>query len=455
MIANGQPSTATTPATDVVVVGAGLAGAQTCAELRAAGFSGAITLLGAEPDLPYDRPPLSKAAVTETTGDLGFDFEALDVDFRPHTSAVGLRGASVGVDEPLRVTTDAGAELPADAVVVATGAAPIIPPGWRTSERIRVLRTRADALALGQFLDRSGQPRQFESLAVLGGSWIGLEVASRVAAQGVRVALVERAAWLLPQLPPEVGRLVRTWCDEVGIEVHLGLPVESVTQAEPAVRLPQPPQPTELPVAVRFGGTELHTDAALVALGVRPATAWLAESGVTLMPGTQAMRVDQWLRSADPRVLGVGDAISRWSPTYQAMLPGGHWQDAMDAPAVAARSLIAGLTPGAPDPEPYDAVPYFWSEMFGRTLQWTGYLPDYRAARLVVRGDLEGASWSMSWLDDDDRLAALLACDRPRDAVAARKAQAAAPQGAPWANLDALSDPDRPLKSCLSAVRGQ
>ncbi len=154
MTANGQPSTATTPAAEVVVVGAGLAGAQTCAELRAAGFAGAITLLGAEPDLPYDRPPLSKAAVTETTGDLGFDFEALDVDFRPHTWAVGLQGASVGVDEPLRVTTDAGAELPADALVVATGAAPIIPPGWRTSERIRVLRTRADALALGQLSGR-------------------------------------------------------------------------------------------------------------------------------------------------------------------------------------------------------------------------------------------------------------------------------------------------------------
>jgi NADPH-dependent 2,4-dienoyl-CoA reductase/sulfur reductase-like enzyme len=423
--------------------------------LRAAGFDGALTLLGAEADPPYDRPPLSKGAVGADTGDLGFDFDELRVAFQPNTAAVGLLGASVAATEPLLVLTDDGAEVTADAVVVATGAAPIVPPGWRTSDRILLLRTRAEAVALDHLIAPDQGREPIHSLAVLGGSWIGLEVASRVAAQGVDVTVVERAAWLLGHLPPELGRLARTWCDHAGISVHLGLPVEAAVDTAAvdtaAVDGAHPPEPVE----VRFGDTTLHAGAALVALGVRPATAWLAESGLTLVPGTQALRVDAWLRSADPRVLGVGDAVSRWSPRYRAMLPGGHWQDAFDAPAVAARSLVAGLTPGAADPAPYDAVPYFWSEMFGRTLQWTGYLPDYRAARLIVRGDAEGDSWSMCWLDEEDRLAALLACDRPRDAVAARKAQAAAPQGAPWADVDKMSDPDCPLKSCLSVERGE
>ncbi len=429
----------------VVVVGAGLAGAQTCGQLREVGFDGSIILLGRESDPPYDRPPLSKGAPESDTGDLAYDFEALAVDFRPGTAAVGLQGASIEATEPLAVELPDGTNLEADAVVVATGAAPVVPAGWQLSDRVRALRTREDALALHRII----ADETVSSLAILGGSWIGLEMASLAAAAGVEVTVIERAAWLLPQLPPEVGRLAHSWCDEAGITVELGLPVDAVAQ------LPPSDQAAGGGVAVRFGGTELVADAALVALGVRPDTAWLASTHLVLVPGSQALRVDQWLQSADPRVFGVGDAISRWSPRYSALLPGGHWQDAMDAPAVAARALLAGMTPGAERPRPYDAVPYFWSVMFGHMLQWTGYLPDYRAATLVVRGDPQSGAWSMCWLDDEGRLSALLACDRPRDAVAARKAQSAAPDGAPWADLDALSDPDRPLKSCLSVSRGQ
>lgn len=426
-------------------MGAGLAGAQTCAELRRCGFTGRITLVGDEPDPPYDRPPLSKGAVGEDTGDLGFDFDALEVDFRPDATAVGLAGASIEADQPLRVMVAEGQPVAADAVVVASGAAPIVPATWQLTDRVRVLRSRRDAIALHEMLSSGG----VSSLLVVGGSWIGLEVGSLAAASGIDVTVVERAAWLLPQLPPEVGRRVHGWCGAAGIDVVLGLPVDGVGDRAVA------PEVDGTPVWVEVGDSRMSADAALIALGVRPNTGWLQESGLPLVPGTGALRVDQWMTTADPRVFGVGDAVARWSPKYSKLLPGGHWQDAMDAPTVAAKSVLAALEPTAPRPDPYDAVPYFWSEMFGHMLQWTGYLSDYRAARLVVREADDSAGWTMCWLDDRDRLCALLACDRPRDAVAARKAQAAAENGAPWADVEALADPQRPLKSCLTAARGE
>lgn len=423
----------------VVIVGAGLAGGRTCAELRAHGYEGRVTLLGAEAVPPYDRPPLSKGAAAPTTGDLGFDFDQLQVDFRPEVTVTGLVGASRAADAALRVRIAGAGDVAAEAVVVATGATPIVPAGWSTGPTVRVLRTRTDALALGELIDVLGPRARF---AVLGGSWIGLEFASRLSAAGQAAVVIEKAAWLLPALPPEVGRQVRHWCAEGGIEVRLGLPVDTVTSA-----------PTGVTVDTA-GEQPLHVDAALVALGAAPAAGWLAETGLGMSPRSGALRVDQHLRASDPRVIGVGDAVERWSPRYRAWLPGGHWQDAMDAPAVAAQSVIAAVADAGPPTVGYDAVPYFWSEMFGHTLQWTGFLTDYHSARLVVRGDMAGGAWSVCWLDENARLHALLACDRPRDAVAARKAQAADLSGSPEVDVDALADPDRPLRTCLVASRG-
>lgn len=426
----------------VVVVGAGLAGARTCQELRAAGHQGPITLIGDEAASPYDRPPLSKQAVDATTGDLGFDAVALNVDFRPDLRVTGLAGASRTADGPLQLAVAGHAPVLAEAVVVATGASPIVPPGWHLGDRVRTLRTRDDAIALATLVDALGAQARF---AVLGGSWIGMELASRLAAAGIAVTVLEKAAWLLPQLPPEVGRQVRRWCDGAGVEVGLGLPVDGVTIGE---------APRDGVVVATTGGGEVVADAALVALGVRPATGWLADSGLGLSPRSGALRVDQHLRSGDPRVIGVGDAVERWSPRYRAWLPGGHWQDALDAPVVAAQSVLAALAvTGPPPPAAYDAVPYFWSEMFGHTLQWTGFLTDYRSARLVVRGDMADGPWSVCWLDEHARLHGVLACDRPRDAVAARKAQAADPGGAPEVDIDALADPQRAMRDCFVAGR--
>lgn len=425
----------------VVVVGGGLAGTRMCEELRRQGFAGAVTLVAAEPGPPYDRPPLSKGRDGVARSDLRIDLDALDVRVLPETRATELLDAATQSRESLRVRLDrADAELLiADAVVVATGAAPIVPPSWPDSPSVRVLRTREDAKNLWSTLDVAG-PRA--KVAVLGGSWIGLEFATVASGLGAAVTIYERAAWLLPMLPPEAGRAVKHWCDDAGVQVHLGSPVEYLTVG-PDIETPQ--------VTVHTADSEVEFDFVLVALGVTPDTAWLDDSGLPCS-AKGALKVDAHLRTRDPRVVGLGDAVERWSPRYQRELPGGHWQDARDEPVVAAASVLAALAGETTTSQlgpAYDAVPYFWSELLGHTIQFSGLVPDYHVARMIVRGSLAGESWTLCWLDPRDRLQAVLACDRPRDAITARKALAADPEGLPLVDPTLLADVDTPLAASL------
>ncbi|MFI0433526.1 MAG: FAD-dependent oxidoreductase [Candidatus Nanopelagicales bacterium] len=416
----------------VVVVGAGLAGGRTCAELRAQGYDGRIVLLGAEALPPYDRPPLSKREVGGTVGPpdhLGLDLGDLEVDFRPLMRATSLSGASLAADEQLVVGTPQ-ADLPADAVVVASGAVAVVPLGWGLGPRVHVLRSHDDAVAWSAAV--AALERQ-ASVIVLGGSWIGLEAAASLAASGRRVTIMEQSAWLLPALPPEVGRQVREWAEDAGVDVLLGAPATAL-------------QADSDGVTVTTATRELRAALVLVALGAVPDTGWLQTSGLRRSPRAGALRTDASLRTADPRVVALGDAAERWSPRYDDWLPGGHWQDAFDAPAVAAASVVAVLA-GQRTRVTYDAVPYFWSEMFGHMLQWTGWLPDYRQATMVRRGRAQ--DWTFGWLSGGG-LAALLACDRPRDAMAARKAQSATPSGAPHVSAELFVDPEVPLKRALA-----
>lgn len=425
-----------------MVAGAGLAGGRTCAELRAQGYDGDLVLLGAEALPPYDRPPLSKQPVGGQIAEpdhLGLDLADLGVDFRPLTRATSLEGATVAADQQLAVGTcgedGRAGRLDASAVVIATGAVAIVPPGWQLGPRVQVLRSRDDAV---RWSTAVGGLAPGADVLVLGGSWIGLEAASSLGSAGMAVSMMEQGAWLLPGLPPEVGRQVREWAEAAGVQVLLGAPATGVLAD------------ADTGVMVTTATRELRAELVLVALGAAPDTGWLLTSGLRRSPRSGAVRTDASLRTADPRVVAVGDAAERWSPRYAAWLPGGHWQDAFDAPVVAAASVIAGLA-GRRATGAYDAVPYFWSEMFGHMLQWTGWLPDYRQSTMLRRG--VAADWTFGWLTPGPGagLAALLACDRPRDAVAARRAQAADPGGVPPVSAELFVDPGVPLKQVFAA----
>ena len=387
----------------IVIVGGGLAGLRTAEELRAREYAGAVTLVGAEARPPYDRPPLSKRLMAGEVADttLRDDLAELGVRLRLGETATGLD------DGVLR--TDRG-EHEFDRLVLATGAEPVALPGPGPQ---RFLRTLDDALALRARL------RPGLRLAIVGAGWIGAELATAAAAYGCRVTVVEAAAApLAAVLGAEVGAQTAGWYEAAGVELRLRQPVESV-------------QPGGLALA---GGGWLAADEVVTAVGVRPAVGWLEGSGIALDNGVAA---DEHLRASVPGVFAVGDCMAFWSLRYRRRLRFEHWDVALRAPAVAAANLM-----GAADA--YDPVPYFWSEQFGRMMQYVGFHGG--ADRMVPRGDPAGPSWAACWLAGD-LLVALLAVDSPRDLAQGRRLIGAG------AAVDAgrLSDPGIPVRD---AVRG-
>ncbi len=387
----------------IVVVGAGLAGLRTVEELRARDYAGEVTLVGAEARPPYDRPPLSKRLMAGELSDttLREDLATLGMQMRLGERATGL---SHGV-----LHTDRG-EHRYDRLVLATGATPVALPG---RGRQRFLRTLDDALALRALL------RPGLRLAIVGAGWIGAELATAAAARGGQVTVLKAGpAPLAAAVGAEVGALTTGWYREAGVELRLSQPVESV-------------EPGGLALA---GGGWLAADEVVTAVGVRPEVGWLDGSGIAVDNGVAA---DEQLRTSRPGVFAVGDCAAFWSLRYRRRLRFEHWDVALHAPAVVAANLL-GAT------EAYDPVPYFWSEQFGRMIQYVGFHGG--ADRMMLRGDPAARQWAACWLAGD-LLVALLAVNSPRDQVQGRRVIQAA------AAVDAarLSDPRIPVRD---AVRG-
>jgi 3-phenylpropionate/trans-cinnamate dioxygenase ferredoxin reductase component len=400
----------------VVVVGGGLAGLRTVEELRGRGYGGQVTLVGAEPRLPYDRPPLSKKLMTGALDDttLRHDLDLLQAEVR-------LAERAVSLDDGV-LTTDRG-EHAFDALVLATGATPVMLPG---DGRQRVLRTIEDALELRELL------RPGVTLAIVGAGWIGAELATAAVRLGCQVTVLEAAQTpLAAAVGPEVGRLTAQWYAAAGVDLRLGQGVESV-------------RPGGLALA---GGGWLAADVIVTAVGVRPAVSWLADSAVALDNG---VAVDARLRTSAAGVFAVGDCAAFESLRYGRRLRFEHWDVALHAPEVVAANILGGS-------EAYDPVPYFWSEQFGRMVQYVGHLDtagrgaggdgassDGNGERLVWRGDPSGERWAAAWLAGG-RLVALLTVGLPRDLLQGRRLISS---GLP-VDPGRLADPQSPLRDSV------
>ncbi|MEF9882445.1 NAD(P)/FAD-dependent oxidoreductase [Streptomyces sp. P9-A4] len=397
------------PQQHVVIVGAGMAGVQTAVALREQGFTGPVTLIGAEPHQPYDRPPLSKAVLLGKAEDSAFDidFDDLRVDLRLGLDVTGLRAADHEID------TEAG-PVGYDTLVVATGAHPVTLPGSEGVPGVHLLRTLDDAVRLGPVLERR------HDVVVVGAGWIGAEFATAARAAGCAVTVVEAAGRpLAGALPAEVTAPMAEWYGANGAEL---LTHARVAAVEPGR-------------VVLDDGRELPADAVVVGIGARPATGWLAGSGIALDP-SGAVTADARLRTSLPDVYAVGDCASFPSARYGERLLVHHWDNALQGPRTVAEAIT-----GAGD-APYDPVPYFWSEQFGRFVQYAGH--HAHADELLWRGDPADEAWSVLWLRAGVPVA-LLAVGRPRDLAQGRKlietATAVDPARA--------ADPSVPLKAAV------
>ncbi|MFE3636899.1 FAD-dependent oxidoreductase [Streptomyces cellostaticus] len=391
----------------VVVAGAGMAGVQTAVALREQGFTGTVTLIGAEPHQPYDRPPLSKAVLLGTAEGSAFDvdFESLGIGLRLGCAALGVRPADHELD------TEAG-PVPYDALVLATGAEPVTLPGTEGVPGVHLLRTLDDAERLRPVLARQ------HDIVVVGAGWIGAEFATAAREAGCAVTVVEAADRpLAGALPAEVAAPMTAWYADSGAELRTGA---RVARVEPGAVLLD-------------DGTRLPADAVVVGIGARPATAWLAGSGIELGAHGE-VSADDRLRASVEDVYAVGDCASFPSARYGARLLVHHWDNALQGPRTVAANIVGEI------PAVYDPVPYFWSEQFGRFVQYAGH--HAVADRMVWRGDPESPAWSVCWLRED-RLVALLAVGRPRDLAQGRRLIEAGRR----MDAEALADPARPLKN--------
>ncbi|QES05676.1 NAD(P)/FAD-dependent oxidoreductase [Streptomyces venezuelae] len=394
----------------VVIVGAGMAGVQTAVALREQGFTGPVTLIGAEPHQPYDRPPLSKAVLLGKAEDSAFDvdFEELGVELRLGLDVTGLRASDHEID------TEAG-PVAYDTLVVATGAHPIVLPGAEGVPGVHLLRTLDDAVRLGPVLERR------HDVVVVGAGWIGAEFATAARAAGCAVTVVEAAERpLAGALPAEVTAPMADWYGESGAELLVHARVATVEPGR----------------VVLADGRELPADAVVVGIGAHPATGWLAGSGIAL-DASGAVTADERLRTSLPDVYAVGDCASFPSARYGRRLLVHHWDNALQGP----RTVAATIT-GA-DSGPYDPVPYFWSEQFGRFVQYAGHHAD--ADELLWRGDPADEAWSVLWLRAGVPVA-LLAVGRPRDLAQGRKL---VETGTPVDPVRA-ADPSVPLKAAVA-----
>ncbi|MFC8435621.1 NAD(P)/FAD-dependent oxidoreductase [Streptomyces sp. NPDC057253] len=394
----------------VVVVGAGMAGVQTAVALREQGFQGTVTVIGAEPHQPYDRPPLSKAVLLGKAEGSAFDvdFEALGIELLLGREALGVRPDAHELD------TEAGV-VPYDVLVLATGAEPIRLPGTEGVPGVHLLRTLDDAERLRPVLARQ------HDIVVVGAGWIGAEFATAAREAGCAVTVVEAADRpLAGALPAEVAAPMTSWYADAGADLRTHARVVRVEPGE----------------VVLDDGSRVAAGAVVVGIGARPATAWLAGSGIELGAHGEVV-ADERLRTSAPDVHAVGDCASFPSGRYGERLMVHHWDNALQGPRTVAAAIL-GETSAV-----YDPVPYFWSEQFGRFVQYAGHHAS--ADTTLWRGDPSGPAWSVCWLREN-RLVALLAVGRPRDLAQGRRLIEAAAEMDP----ELLTDPARPLKAATA-----
>ena len=384
----------------VVIVGAGLGGLRSAEALRAGGFRGTITMLGAEHHLPYDRPPLTKQLLAGAWDEPRVQLASAD---KLATLGVALElgvAASALDAATTTVRLEDGRDLRADAVVLATGAAPRWLPGTEGMRGVHVVRTIEDSTALRDELDGLGGAG---TVVVIGAGFIGSEVASTARAKGLDVTVLEA---LDVPLGPVVGDVVGTWVTELhrreGIEVRAGVAVGRV----------HPRTAATAPSVELASGELVPADVVVIGIGVRSTTEWLEGSGLTIADGVVC---DESLFAADS-IVAVGDlARFRWHNalgTEDVRIE--HWEVTAQLAAHAAASLLAGSA----DAAPVSLVPYFWSDQHGRKIQMLGR-PIPADEVLHVAGSVEEAKFTVVY-HREGRVAGVLGVASPRHVMLCR-----------------------------------
>ena len=361
--------------TNIVIVGAGECGARAAFALREKGFDGAITLIGNETHLPYERPPLSKEALVAGAG------PKLVADAERYAEARidVLSGRTVlAIDRAAkRVALDDGAAVPYEKLLLATGARPRALPGTIDGGRIAGLRSHDDATRIRAHLVEGSH------IAILGGGFIGLELAASARKLGATVTLIEGLPRVLTRgVPVEIAEIVANRHAAEGVEILCGAKVAGVEEL-----------PGEVRIALEDGRI-VAASLLVVGIGAVPNTELAEAAGLTVDNG---IAVDGLLRTSDPAIFAAGDCTS-----YPLSLYGDRrirlesWRNAQEQGQLAAANMLGGA-------ETHSAVPWFWSDQYDMTLQIAG-LAD--GAVTTVRREMGEGAFILFHLDAEGRLIA-------------------------------------------------
>ena len=367
----------------VVIIGAGLAGARTAETLRSAGFGGPVVLVGQEPHLPYDRPPLSKEVLqgkkeprSATLHDAAW-YAGQDIELR-------LGHAVTALDPKGTVTLDDGSTIAFDTAVLATGSRPrVLDVPGADLDGVFMLRTLDDSVRLRDALSHEGD------VVLVGAGWIGLEVAAAAREAGNTVTVVEpQETPLFGALGRRLGEVFQALHEEHGVTFRFGDGATAIEGLDGKVT-----------GVTTKDGTTLPADVVVVGVGAQPNVELASAAGIAVDGGVV---VDATMRSSEPSVYAVGD-VARWdSPALGYPVRVEHWANALNSGPVAGRA-IAGSPPGN------DLLPYFYTDQYDMGMEYVGDVPRDSGADIVVRGDLASREFIAFWVSSDDRVLAALA----------------------------------------------
>jgi 3-phenylpropionate/trans-cinnamate dioxygenase ferredoxin reductase subunit len=373
-----------------VVIGGGAGSAAAVAELRKQGFDGSLTLVSAENTVPYERPPLSKGFLLGTSGQV----PVKDAAWYEQASVELILGSrATRLDLAARtVTLSGGAVLGYDQLLLATGVRPRVLPGL-DGDGVCYLRTGEDAAALRDRMTAAGH------VAVLGGGFIGCEVAAAAIRLGKRATILEALPTLLHRaLGPELGDVVAGIHRDEGVDVRTGQQVLGIRPRRGGLR-------------ISTAAGDVDADVLVVGVGTVPNTELAEQAG---LPAGHGIEVDECFATAAPGIYAIGDVAAQHLPGHGRRVRVEHHDTAIRHGRVAARNM-------AGQREPFADVHWFWSDQYDHTISSAGLIPGSDGpGELVIRGSLEQRSFSAFSLDGD-RVRAVISLNRPRDVLDARR----------------------------------
>jgi NADPH-dependent 2,4-dienoyl-CoA reductase/sulfur reductase-like enzyme len=368
----------------LVIIGAGLTAAKAVEAVREAGCAEPVVVYGDEPHLPYERPPLSKGNLTgdgtladATVHDQGW-YDDHDVELR-------LGEPVTSIDLATGVVVSAGAEQPYQRLLIATGASPRrLRPAEESGAPVAYLRTIEDSDRIKKALAKGS------SLTIVGGGWIGLEIAAAARQADCAVTVLETLDLpLLRVLGPEVAQHFADLHRKHGVDLRTGVRIDAFTHDgdRAGVRLSD--------------GAAVDSDLLLVGIGVAPNTGLAEEAGLEVDNG---ILVDERLRTANPAVFAAGDVANAYRPTLARRVRVEHWDNAIEQGKVAGQNLAGGAAS-------YDRLPYFFTDQYDLGMEYVGYIGPEGYDRVIVRGQPEEGTFSAFWLLQGRVLAGMHAND--------------------------------------------